>query len=160
MTTTCSDYDVLVSLRAVGALDVQELARVEGHLAGCAACRAQAGDTAAALSLARLPPVSETERRVYRDLPARTLAAVRRSVERRSRAKKLGAAILAVAAAAGFALAPALLRTGTDAPQARATWQVPSLDEIWEDTEVLDLETAALAGEDEPDAAALAALDL
>lgn len=157
---SCRDFEVLLSLRATGALDARETARVEGHLAVCASCAADAEDTAAALALTSLPEPTEAERRTYRDLPARTLAALRRRAERRASAKKYAAAFFAVAAAAAFALAPALLRRPEGAPVQAVSWQEPDLDRIWADTQVLDLEDALAAGEgEEPDAAALAAVD-
>ncbi len=159
----CRDFEVLISLRAADALDARETARVEGHLALCEACRAAADHTAAALSLARLPPVSETERRVFRDLPVRTLAALRLAGDRRSLWKEV-AVVSAVAAAALFVVtAPALLRKETELeapPAEEVTWQVPDLDGIWDDTDVLDLEGSAPGGGDEADVAALAALEL
>lgn len=158
---SCRDFEVLLSLRAAGALDPRDAARVEGHLAHCRSCAADAEDTAAALALARLPEPTEAERRVFRDLPAGALEGVRRSDRRRATAKKYAVAALAVAAAAAFALAPALLRRSGEAPvRTAAAWEQPDLDELWEDTEVLDLDPAALSGGDEPDSAALAAVDL
>lgn len=156
----CRDYEVLLSLRAADALDARETARVEGHLARCDACRAAADHAAAALSLARLPPVSETERRVFRELPVRTLAALRVAGDRRSLWKEVAVVTAVAAAALLVVLAPALLRRAEAPPADEVTWQVPDLDGIWDDTEVLDLEASAPAGGDEADAAALAALDL
>jgi len=157
---TCRDHDVLLSLRAAGALDAAESVRVEAHLAGCAACRAEADALAAALGLARLPPVSDAERRVLGELPERTLAALRRSSRRRSLGKRFAAVFAAAAAAAALVLAPAVLRKDPGAPagEAEVAWEAPDLDGIWNDTAVIDLESSVAAGEDEADAV-LAALD-
>lgn len=158
---SCRDFEVLISLRAVDALDAKEKARVEGHLAQCESCQAAADHTAAAISLARLPPLSDAERRTFRDLPVRTLAALRIAGDRRSLWKEV-AIVTAVAAAALFVvLAPALIRR-QEPPLVvdELTWQVPDLDGIWEDTEVLDLDASAPAGGEDADAAALAALEL
>lgn len=158
---SCRDFEVLISLRAADALDAKEAVRVEGHLARCEECRAAADHTAAALSLARLPPVSDAERRAYRDLPVRTLAALRIAGDRRSLWKEV-AVVSAVAAAALFVvLAPALVRRAGEAPTAEEpSWQGPDLEAIWDDTEVLDLEGSAPVGGEEADVAALAAVEL
>ncbi|HEY6097876.1 MAG TPA: zf-HC2 domain-containing protein [Anaeromyxobacter sp.] len=167
---TCRDYDVLVSLHAAGALDAAETARVEAHLAGCAACRAEAGELAAALSLAALPPASEAERRALADLPGRTIATLRRSERRRSFAKRVAVGFAAAAAAAALVLAPAVVRKSAPAPagEAAVAWRQPDLDALWNDASVLDLDSFTLAdgsdaaqGADETDTdAALAALDI
>ena len=164
---TCRDHEVLLSLRAAGALDAAERARVEAHLAGCTRCRAEADDLAATLELVRLPPVSEAERRAYGELPGRSLAAARRSMRIRSIGKRFALAAAAAAAAAAVALAPAVLRHRAGAPagqagqaeQTAAAWEQPDLDVIWNDTSVIDLGSSAAAGDDATDVA-LAALDL
>ena len=142
--TTCRDLEVLVSLHAAGALDASESARVEAHLAGCAACRAVAGDLADALSLAKLPPVSDAERRAFQDLGDRTLAALRRSMRVRSIGKRIAAGLAAAAAAAAVVLAPAVVqRDGAAPPPEEAAWQQPDLDAIWSDASVLDFESSS-----------------
>ncbi len=158
---SCRDYEVLLSLRAAGALDRSETARVEGHLAGCPECRAAADDTVRALSLATLPPPSDAERRALRDLPVRTLAALRLARDRRSMGKQVAVVIVAAAAGMAVVLAPAVVRKAPEAPPAAvAAWQSPDLDALWDDTGVLELDASARTGGEEPDAAALAALDL
>jgi anti-sigma factor RsiW len=171
MTTTCRDFDVLLSLRAAGALDAAEAARLEAHLAGCPACRAGADDLAAALDLAKLPPVSDAERRAFDALPARTLAALRREARVRSIAKRVAAGLVAAAAAAAVVLAPALLhrRAAPPGQGPAAGWEQPDLDTIWSDASVLDLDastdtsadaTGAGQGQEDWDAdAALAVVD-
>lgn len=161
---TCRDHEILLSLRAAGALDAAESARVEAHLAGCAPCRAEADDLVATLELVRLPPVSEAERRAYGGLPGRTLAAARRSTRIRSIGKRFAVAAAAAAAAAAVALGPAVIRHRAGAPagqaeQTAAAWEQPDLDVIWNDTSVIDLGSSAAAGDDDTDVA-LAALDL
>ncbi len=162
----CREIEVLVSLRAAGALEPEEASRVEAHLAGCAACRAEAKADAEALSLAKLPPPTDAELRAMRDLTGRTLEALRR-IERRRFVRRRLVAGLAVAAAAGIALlAPAALRRSptvpepppaADAPQ--ATWEVPDVDLLWEDAGVIEEDgTSALEGGEATDAV-IAALD-
>ncbi len=110
----CRDLELLVSLRASGApdaLDAAEAARLDAHLAACAACRTELDASAAALRLARLPPPTDAERRAVRDLPVRTLDALRRKDRRRGLARRALVVAAGVAVAAGLAfavVAPAL----------------------------------------------------
>lgn len=158
---SCREYEVLLSLRAAGALDASEAARVEGHLARCPECTRAADDAVHALSLAALPPVSAEERHALRELPVRTLAALRIAGDRRSLGKEIVAVLAVVAAAMIVVLAPAVVRKPAEAPPApEVSWQQPDLDGIWDDTGVLDLAPSSEGGRDEPVAAALAALDL
>jgi len=167
---TCEPFQVLVSLRAADALDAAESARLEGHLAACPSCRAEAAAGAEALALAALPPVSEAERRALRDLPARTLDALRRGERRRAGGKRLLAGIAVAAAAVALVLAPAVVRkspiVGGPAPVSAtatataevATWPGPDLDTLWADAQLVDLDASASTGGDAADAA-YAALD-
>ncbi len=157
---TCEDLALLLSLRAAGALDPAEAARVEAHLEGCPSCRAEAAEAAEALALAALPPPSEAERRAVRDLPARALEALHRSERRRGLGKRIAAGIAVAAAAVALVLAPAVLRKAPPAPSAEtaaAAWEAPDLDTLWEDASVLDLEASATGGDGAD--AAYAALD-
>lgn len=154
---TCNELDLLLSLRAAGALEPAEAATVDAHLAGCARCRAEADALARVLDLARLPPPSEAERRAAADLPARTVAALRRDRGRqvdlrRSRWFQVTAAVAVAAAVLLAFLAPALLGrspslppgdAGAGVPVAAQSWEAPDLDTLWEETEVLDLDGAA-----------------
>jgi anti-sigma factor RsiW len=156
----CDELQVLISLRAAGALEPAEEATVASHLAGCAPCRAEAERDAAILDLARLPPASDREVRLVAGVPARALPALHRVERRRGIAKRIVTVLAAVAAATAMVVAPVLLRK--PAPEVVAdvaeTWQEPDLDGLWGDTEVLELEPAAASGADETDAAD-AALD-
>jgi anti-sigma factor RsiW len=159
----CREIEVLVSLRAAGALEPEEASRVEAHLAECAACRAEAEADAQALAFAKLPPPTDAELRAMRDLTGRTLEALRRTGRRRFVRTRLLAG-LAVAAAAGIALlAPAALRRTPELPEApepQATWEEPDVDQLWEDAGVIEDETtSALPGGDEADAV-IAALEM
>jgi anti-sigma factor RsiW len=150
MTISCRENELLLSLRAAGALDLEEAARLEGHLVTCPACRAEAADLAAALDLAKLPPATEAERRVYSDLAERTLAELRRTARVRSMAKRTFAGLAAAAAAAAMVLAPAVLRKDGGA---NGGWQQPDLETIWSDSGVVDLDSASGAGSGDTDQA-------
>jgi anti-sigma factor RsiW len=146
----CRENELLLSLRAAGALDADEAARLEGHLVLCPACRAEADAVQAALGLAKLPPVSESERRVFADVGDRTRASLRRSSRVRSIAKRAAAVLMTAAAAAAVVLAPAVLRHGPRAPAgAEEAWQ-PDLDTFWSDASVIDLDSTT--GSDVTDA--------
>ncbi len=155
----CREIEVLVSLRATGALEPEEALRVEAHLAECPACRAEAEAEARVLELAKLPPPGAAEERAMRDLTGRTLEALRRSERRRFVGRRLVAGI-AVAAAAGIALlAPAALRRNTTiVPEppaaAQAAWEVPDVDTLWAYSGVIyenadEESTSVLMGGDE-----------
>ncbi len=177
----CREFELLVSLRASGApdaLDGPEAARLDAHLAACPACRAELDASSAALSLARLPPPSEAERRAVRDLPARTLAALRGRDRDRGLGRRALVGFAGVAVAAGLAVAvvaPALFRKPQGVPisfvesqpadpsQDGESWQGPDLDMLWSDAQVVDFDgSSSSAGSSDGDTstdAALAALD-
>ncbi len=173
----CRDLEILVSLRASGApdaLDAADAARLDAHLASCAACRAELERSAAALSLASLPPPSEAERRAMRDLPARTRAALRRRDRRRGIARRALVGVAGVAVAAGLSMAvvaPALFRKTPSVPvtfaesqqgdEAQDAWQGPDLDTLWSDAQVVDFDSSSSAQSDGDTStdAAVAALD-
>jgi hypothetical protein len=141
--TTCRDFDALLALRAADALDPADRARLDGHLAVCPGCRAGLEAYAGALSLAKLPPVSDAERAASSGLAGAVLVEHGRR-ERRSRyVRRALVGLSAAAAVAAVAVAPSLLRR-TPAPEAGATlvadagWQEPDLDEIWDTTDVID----------------------
>jgi Putative zinc-finger len=146
MTESCRQYELLLSLRAAGALDGDEAARLEGHLVLCSACRAEAEGLSAALDLAKLPPPSEAERRTYGDVGERTLAALRRSARVRSIVKRTFVTLTAAAAAALVVLAPAVVRRG-GAPEGGGApaWQLPDLETIWSDASALDVDSRGVA---------------
>ena len=166
----CRDLEVLVSLRASGAPDALapgDAARVDAPLATCAASRAELDASAAALSLATLPPPSDAERRALRDLPARTLEALHRTDRRRSLARRALVGVAGLAVAAGLAaavVAPALFKKTPGVPvtfaesQQSEAWDVPDLDTLWSDAQVVDFDASAPLDGDGTDAA-LAALD-
>jgi anti-sigma factor RsiW len=164
--TACKDFDLLLPLHAVGALEPDEASRVEGHLAQCAACRAHAAADAAALTLAKLAPPSDAERRALADVPRRALAELHRADSRRARWKRSLAGIAVAAAALLAVLSPAVLRHPAQLPpdatavsaEAEAVWEEPDLDTLWEDAGLVAVEAGAAASFDEADAA-VAAVD-
>jgi hypothetical protein len=147
---TCKDFDLLLPLHATGALAPDEAARVEAHLSACATCRAEAEADAAVLALAKLPPVTEPERRASAGIASGALAALHRTDRRRTAWKRVVAGIAVAAAALLAVLAPAVLRRTPTVPTAAevATWEEPDLDTIWEDAAVLDLSASAAAAID------------
>jgi anti-sigma factor RsiW len=168
----CRDFELLVSLRASGApdaLDAAEAARLDAHLATCAACRAELDASTAALSLARLPAPAEAERRAARDLPARTLAALHEKDRRRGVVRRVALAVAGVGIAAALAsavIAPALFKKTppslavTFAEQAtQAAWQEPDLDTLWADAQVVDLDASAQQTDGDGGDAAVAAVE-
>ncbi|HSN92379.1 MAG TPA: zf-HC2 domain-containing protein [Anaeromyxobacteraceae bacterium] len=141
--TTCREWDALLPLHAEGVLDPAEAARLDAHLSGCAGCRAGLEAYAGALSLARLPPLSEAERAAASGLAGSVLAAHGRSERRRRFARRGLLGLSAAAAVAAAAVAPSLLRPSPAPPSdptlvADAGWQEPDLDEIWDATDVID----------------------
>jgi anti-sigma factor RsiW len=140
MTKACRQNEILLSLRAAGALDDEEAARLEGHLVLCSACRAEAEELSAAIDLARLPPPSEAERRTFGDVGERTLAALRRSARVRSIAKRTIVTLAAAAAAALVLLAPAVIRRGSPPDGGAPAWQLPDMETIWSDASALDVD--------------------
>jgi anti-sigma factor RsiW len=169
--TACKDFDLLLTLHAAGALDPADAARVEAHLATCAACRAEVAADADVLAAARLPPPTDAERRALADRPRRALAELHRTDRRRAGAKRIAAGIAVAAALLVAVLAPAVLQRTPDAPSepaaaavaAAPTWEEPDLDDVWDDAGVLELDAGAAAASNADSAgsdAALAALDL
>lgn len=156
--TACTDLDLLLPLHATGALEPAEASRVEDHLAACASCRAEAARDAEVLSLAKLPPPSEAERRAVADVPRRAIAAMQRADRRRASWKRASVGFAVAAVALLAVLAPVLLQRPTHLPATtQVAWQEPDLDTVWDDSGVLDL-SGAVASDDEADAV-LAAVD-
>jgi anti-sigma factor RsiW len=157
--SACRDLEPLLAEQAAGALGPEDAARVEAHLADCASCRAEAAAYAEALGLARLPPLSDAERRAASDLPVRTLAALKRADRRRTAWKPFAAGVVAAAAAFAFLLAPAAFRRHVPAPQPvqeKVAWEAPDPDALWDDTVFLDEEDGSSSADNDT---ALAAFD-
>jgi anti-sigma factor RsiW len=138
MNRACPAFEPLLLDRAAGAIDPADRARLERHLDGCPACRAEADDVARALSLAALPPLSVAEREA--------VALVR---HRSGRRRLAGGLVLAIAASAAFAVAvPWYLLARHAAPLPRAVsagvaWELPDLDAVWAATSLADPDDAA-----------------
>lgn len=101
-TRPCPDFETMLLDGAAGALDAAAAARLESHLAGCEACRAEAAALESALGAARLPAPSEVEQRALARAQTATLRHWRGAEgSRRNRSLMQGfAAGFAVAAAA------------------------------------------------------------
>ncbi len=123
MTAECRELEVAISLRAAGALDAAEGARLDAHLAECPVCRAEAERTAGLLDLARLPPPTLAEHRALSDLPVRVAAGMRPQLAREAAGLRAGrhlaAGILVAAGVAAIALVPIVVRR--QRPPAAAT---------------------------------------
>jgi hypothetical protein len=157
--SACEDLDLLLPLHATGALEPADAARVEAHLADCAACRLEVEGDREVLSLAKLPPVTAAERRAITMGPRRALAQLNESDRRSGRWKRVSAAVAVAAAAVAAILTPVLLQRSPEVPVVAAEWEAPDPDAVWEWTEALELDGATSPSADEADAA-LAALEL
>jgi anti-sigma factor RsiW len=150
MTATCRALEPLLSLHASGALEPEEAARLDAHLEGCPACRAELAAARELLGLVQLPAPAAAETLLLADLPSRTLGELRR----RERRRGLGRRLLvggAVAAAILLALtAPAFLRTrtpqltpaelqGAAAVATAAAWEEPDPGALWDDAGLVDV---------------------
>ena len=144
MTRACPAFEPLLLDRAAGAIDPADRARLERHLDGCPACRAEADDVARALSLAALPPLADGEREAVARGGREALAR-----HRSGRRRLAGGLVLAIAASAAFAVAVPwylLSRNAAPLPQVAASaaaWQLPDLDAVWAATDLSDSDTAA-----------------
>jgi anti-sigma factor RsiW len=177
----CPEFETMLLDRAGGSLDDAAAVRLETHLAGCEACRAEAAALSEALSAARLPPPSEAEERALDRAQVATLRHWRGAEgSRRNRSLMQGfsagfavaaaAAVLVIApgayrraqqAGAGGAVgapgeaATALAATGSD-PDGADAWE-PDLDAVWEEAA---LAVGDAAGDEELDPAWAYATDL
>lgn len=153
----CTGYELLLIDRAAGELAPADEARLGVHLTGCAACRAEGEALASALSLATLPPPSEAEFGALAGLAESVRLEQRRAELRLRPPLRYAAALLAVAAAVAFLLAPAFTRRAPSLPTAEVAevgltdWQAPDSDEVWTAIELAsdDGAAAAMAGADE-----------
>lgn len=132
---SCRELSSLLSLRASGALPPADEARLAAHLEACQACRAESARLEELVSLLRLPGADPAEERGAAFLPVRTLAAARaaRAPHRLGWAAAGAAAALAVSLGVG-----AGLRASRPPPQPElataetSAWQEPDLEELWE----------------------------
>ncbi len=153
----CTDYLPLLSDRAAGELAGADAARLDAHLAGCAACRDEAEALAAVLSMAALPPPTEAEHQALAGLAEAVRLEQRRSELRLRAPLRYAAALLAVAAAAAFLVAPAFTRRSPEVPAAVVAaagakgWEAPDAEELWAASDLAsdDGAAAAMAGADE-----------
>ncbi|MCK7482752.1 MAG: sigma-70 family RNA polymerase sigma factor [Candidatus Moduliflexus flocculans] len=82
--TACRDVEPLLLDRAAGDLAADATARLEEHLAGCAACRAEAAALDRTLTLVRLPPPDAAERAAMTGLADSVRLAQQASAHRRA----------------------------------------------------------------------------
>jgi len=144
--TACHDVEPLLLDRAAGDLDADGAARLDEHLAGCAACRVEAAALDRTLALVRLPPPDAAEQAALSGLADSVRAARDAAARRRAWPARFGAGLAVAAAAAAFLVAPAYTRraptlTPEEAAQARAQaaaaapaarWTVPDPDDLWD----------------------------
>lgn len=169
----CRELESALYDRAAKVLAPEEAARVEAHLALCAACREEAARLDEALELVKLRPFtpslfppSEGGAGRGQDLALSTLSRWKRRQRRQVVAVSLGASLLAAAGAASLALAPALYAPRRAVPvsaqSVRGDLDAPGdpADAAWEASAALEAE-----GEGDPmtveelASAALAAAD-
>ncbi len=144
MNRACPDFEPLLLDRAAGAIEPAERARLERHLEGCPACRAEADSVARALSLAALPPPSAEEREAVARGGREALLR-----HRSGRRRRAGGLVVAIAASAAFALfVPWVLLSRQSVPvppgaTAGVTWELPDMDAVWAATDLADPDAAA-----------------
>jgi Putative zinc-finger len=108
--SACRDFEPLLLQRASQTLTPEDSVLLEKHLAGCAACAAEAQAFAQALSLAKLPPLSVVERTSLHGLALSALAAWHRAERDRTLIRRAALGLTAAAALAAVAIAPSLAR--------------------------------------------------
>jgi anti-sigma factor RsiW len=153
----CPDFEPLLLDRAAGDLAPADEIRLGAHLAVCAACRTEGEALSAALSMATLPPVAEAERAALTGLAESVRLEQRRAELRLRPPLRYAAALLAVAAAVAFLVAPAFTRRSPGLPVAAlaaaapSEWEAPDQDEVWTAVDLAsdDGAAAAMAGADE-----------
>jgi len=112
---SCRELELALYDRAAKALDPEDAARVEAHLALCATCREEAERIDEALELVKIPPFAPTlfpsgdgQPGRGSDLALATLSRWKRRQRRRVVAVALGAGLVAAAGAASLVFAPAI----------------------------------------------------
>jgi anti-sigma factor RsiW len=159
VTTACRELELSISLRAVGALDAAEGARLDAHLADCPACRAAAASTADVLELVRLPPPTHAEQQALADLPARAAAEARsgppkiRAPASLRNGRRIALGAIVAAGIGAIAIVPGLFErqrpdsvvapeatVSAPAALAESSWQEPDLDTLWQDASVVTLD--------------------
>ncbi len=123
VTRPCPEFETLLLDRAAGPIAAAAAARLETHLAGCEACRAEAAALQAALAAARLPPPSEAEQRALDRAQVATLRHWRGAEgSRRNRSLMQGfsAGFAVAAAAAVLVIAPGAYRRAQQAQAQQA----------------------------------------
>jgi len=123
VTRPCPEFETLLLDRAAGSFAAAAAARLEAHLAGCEACRAEAAALQAALAAASLPPPSEAEQRALDRAQVATLRHWRGaegSRRNRSLLQGFSAGFAVAAAAAVLVIAPGAYRRAQQAEPQQA----------------------------------------
>jgi len=123
VTRPCPEFETLLLDRAAGSIDAAAATRLETHLAGCEACRAEAAALQAALAAASLPPASEAEQRALDRAQLATLRHWRGaegSRRNRSLLQGFSAGFAVAAAAAVLVIAPGAYRRAQQAQAQQA----------------------------------------
>ncbi len=107
--SACRDFEPLLLQRASQTLTPEDSVLLERHLAGCAACAAEAQAFAQTLSLAKLPPLSVLERISLQGLGLSALAAWHRAEGGRKLIRRAALGLTAAAALATVAVMPSLV---------------------------------------------------
>jgi hypothetical protein len=121
-----------VTARAAGAITPLDLRRLDVHLEHCERCRGDLASTEWALDVARLPPISDLERKALAHLPTRALTDLRRErvgtpIWKAFAVGFAAAAAIAVVIAAPTQVPPRFTPPGSEAV---AAWQEPDPDEL------------------------------
>jgi len=171
--TACVEVEALLAERASGELPLEEAARLEEHLPGCSRCRAELAAYDDVFALVRESPSPRPSPRMRgegdqtlqgdsTDLAKSTLALWKLRQRQRKTALALGAGFLAAAAAALFALSPALLGPRTQhalpATAVATAWE-PDVDGVVEASAILDSASSDTSDSISTEDAVLAALD-
>jgi anti-sigma factor RsiW len=127
----CAEFQPLVSAHAAGALDTPNVRRLEHHLAECERCREDLANTQAAFDLARLPPITEVERRALVNLPATALTELRRDRVGTPIWRAFAAGFVAAAAIAAVIAGQTQVTPPAESPAAQiAAWEEPDPSEL------------------------------
>jgi anti-sigma factor RsiW len=137
--TACTSHEPLLLERTCGTLDDAAAARLDAHLATCAACRAEAAALEEVLALVALPPPSAADRRALDGLSETLRPAPPPTAWRRSWSSFRGGAMaLAAAAAALLVILGYPLLSSSPAPDRGALASAQPSTEAWREPDAAD----------------------